>query len=355
MISKGCGLICDPNSQIRQVSATGFDRLPTGFDTRTTIPIGQGSMGKLNRDDLGMLCCAVCVAASFWALYTWQTAVVAGQETAEWYEGSCEITAGLLQEISGGSEGWDAYAVSFTTRLHHNRTDIESPLAVLANEWGNEDASVQWPGSETYDQTDEPGKNTGAETYRRSVIDCCTTPGSGAVWGYTDSTACSAASAPKCNASTLPEDYLFADGSAWKGVHRLVRCTKPSFSMQFFVLGGENCLFRGENCLFQGENGLFWSENWSVLMQLRLRAVPRMLQPDGLRARPQFIHRLHPNRPVPAPFNMYTQSFPHLQCDYGPKIVYTYDRIRYKRTPCYVLTETFDKYLLRRCHIYIYI
>jgi len=127
----------------------------------------------------------------------------------------------VLQEISGGSEGWDTYAVSFTTRFYHNRTDIESPLAVIANEWGSEDSNILWPGSEGYDSTDEAGLNTGAETYRRSVIDCCTSPGSGAVWGYTDSASCAAASAPKCNASTLPEDYLFTGGGGgeWKGVH----------------------------------------------------------------------------------------------------------------------------------------
>jgi hypothetical protein len=89
-----------------------------------------------------------------------------------------------------------------------------SPLNVVA---------VQW--SEVYDgETSEKV----AETYRRSIIDCCAagsladpfaTPanisrspglGAGAVWGYSDSDACQAPSMPQCSPKWLHDD-LYKD------------------------------------------------------------------------------------------------------------------------------------------------
>jgi hypothetical protein len=183
----------------------------------------------------------------------------------------------VLQETSVG-DGWDYYEVSFTARLYHNRTDIESPLAVIANEWGSEEVNGKWPGydgptGDGFQVTDEAGRERAAETYRRSVIDCCTSPGSGAVWEYTDSAACAAASAPKCNTSTLPEDYLFPGGGGgeWKGVHSF-GCGNFTNIAEFSIESVEKrALYR-----FFG----VWLENSEHVRSNR--AVSGVLQPDGL-------------------------------------------------------------------------
>ena len=195
------------------------------------------------------------------------------------YEGRCEIQLGVLQETSVG-DGWDYYEVSFTARLYHNRTDIESPLAVIANEWGSEEVNGKWPGydgptGDGFQVTDEAGRERAAETYRRSVIDCCTSPGSGAVWEYTNSAACAATSAPKCNTSTLPEDYLFPGGGGgeWKGVHSF-GCGNFTNIAEFSIESVEKrALYR-----FFG----VWLENSEHVRSNR--AVPGVLQPDGLQA-----------------------------------------------------------------------
>lgn len=153
--------------------------------------------------------CACLCGFGFIGLFVWQRAVVAGQADDEWTVGVCEVYSGTLREVVGEQ---DSYYVTFSTRFYHERTDIESPLNVMSNEWGDPDGSV-WTGA------DWAASEKESESYRRSVIDCCGSPGSGAVWGYTDGAACD--STPRCNTSALDtvEDYLFTEGSAHKGVH----------------------------------------------------------------------------------------------------------------------------------------
>ena len=172
--------------------------------------VGSFSMGRGGGGGpfVAVACACLC-GFGFIGLFVWQRAVVAGQADDEWTVGVCEVYSGTLREVVGEQ---DSYYVTFSTRFYHERTDIESPLNVMSNEWGDPDGSV-WTGA------DWAASEKESESYRRSVIDCCGSPGSGAVWGYTDGAACD--STPRCNASALDavEDYLFTEGSAHKGVH----------------------------------------------------------------------------------------------------------------------------------------
>eukprot|EP01046_Picozoa_sp_COSAG06_P028045 COSAG06_NODE_2505_length_6750_cov_3.393926_7_plen_416_part_00 len=89
------------------------------------------------------------------------------------------------------------------------------------------------------------------------------------------SAACAAASAPKCNTSTLPEDYLFPGGGGgeWKGVHSF-GCGNFTNIAEFSIESVEKrALYR-----FFG----VWLENSEHVRSNR--AVSGVLQPDGLQA-----------------------------------------------------------------------
>ena len=161
--------------------------------------------------DVAMLCCCSVV---FIGIGTWRyTALVAAANDVEWTEGQCEITEGTVREIDGDNH---RYLVSFKTHFYHNRTDIENPISAMSNEWGDPDWGSEY--SSWGNSSDWQTNERNAETYRRSVIDCCGEPGNGAVWGYNDGPACNAT--PKCSTESLNqvEHLLFLD-SAWQGVH----------------------------------------------------------------------------------------------------------------------------------------
>ncbi len=155
------------------------------------------------------LSCLCVFTGGFFGLFVWRRDAISAQADIEWTAGECEILSGTFREEVLEQ---DHFYVSFNTRFYHSRTDIESPLTALSNEWGDaEHGSL-------YTDPDWQAAERQAESYRRSVIDCCADPGNGALWGYEDSAACSAT--PKCSQISLNavEEYLFLD-SAHQGVH----------------------------------------------------------------------------------------------------------------------------------------
>jgi hypothetical protein len=154
--------------------------------------------------------CLCLFTGGFFGLFVWRHGVISAQADVEWTAGECEIMSGTFREQVGGDQ--DYFYISFNTRFYHDRTDIESPLTALSNEWGDADHGS------VYTDPDWQAAERQAESYRRSVIDCCGQTPNGAVWGYEDSAACAAT--PKCSQTSLgmSEDYLFLD-SAHQGVH----------------------------------------------------------------------------------------------------------------------------------------
>jgi hypothetical protein len=153
-----------------------------------------------------------CLCGSFFCgLFVWRHGVISAQADVQWTAGECEVLSGTFREQTGGEK--DIFYVSFNTRFYHDRTDIESPFTVLSNEWGHPDHGA------TYSDVDWQAAERRAESYRRSIIDCCGDPGSGSVWGYEDSATCAAT--PKCSQTHIGnvEDALFLGGLGKDGVH----------------------------------------------------------------------------------------------------------------------------------------